>query len=67
MNDVNYKLADADMPVLTANNASFNLTHSSGLLPNITVKLRLLQNEILNIQWTWADANNSKRMVFDVP
>ena len=68
MKDVNYILADADMPVLTSNNASFTLKHTSGVLPNITVRLALLQNEILNINWTWSDpTNNGKRMVFDVP
>lgn len=70
----NYKLSDGVIPDLTsATNATFNLTHLAGTLPDITVNLRLLDGGIVNIKWTWAGDSDGtfppkgKRAPYEVP
>ena len=65
LNSVQYNLAE--VPDLNSNNVSFNLTHSTGALPDITVNLTLLSDNTVNIRWTWNGDDNEKRDVFDVP
>ena len=47
------------------------LVHVPGTLPDINVTLRLLQNNIINVKWTWAKVNGSYpagvKVPFEVP
>ena len=46
------------VPDLNATSATINLTHVAGVLPNITVQLRVVLTDIVNVKWSWQlDAN----------
>jgi hypothetical protein len=54
---------------LNAKEASIPLKHSAGLLPDLTLNLRMWDTNIINVKWTWTEqpAPAGKRQHFEVP
>ena len=40
-------------PLLNTSSVSFDLTHVAGILPEITVSLRVILTDIVNVKWSW--------------
>lgn len=48
-----YQIVDGKMPNLTLDSTEVELAKVGGGLPNILVKMRVLENSIVNVKWSW--------------
>jgi hypothetical protein len=56
-----YRLAKGSAePNLTQAITEFDLEHVAGVLKNIHVTLRVIENDIVNIKWTWVKDQDGK-------
>ena len=55
--------------VLSSSNGTIPLMHKGGVLPNLTLSLRMFDEGIINVKWTWEQqpAPAGHRIHFEVP
>lgn len=55
--------------VLSSNEGSIPLVHKAGVLPDLNLTLRIFEDGILNVKWTWNTDKlpSGKRRHFEVP
>lgn len=63
----NYKIKDGVLPDLKKASATVNLTHVAGVLPDIQVKLRVIELGIVNVKWSWLETPEGYRTPAEVP
>jgi hypothetical protein len=47
-------------PDLTKSETQAELKHSSGILPNLVVNMKVMKSEIVNIKWSWKRDSTNK-------
>lgn len=52
---------------LQYNNATFRLVHKGKILPDLSLSLKIFDEDVINVKWTWYDAQKGKRQHFEVP
>jgi hypothetical protein len=43
------------------------LIHKAGILPDLNFTVRMFDEGIVNVKWTWLNATNGKRQHAEVP
>jgi hypothetical protein len=46
---------------------SMNLTHKGGILPQVTLTVRMFSEGIVNVKWTWTSSGNGRRQHPEIP
>ena len=64
-----YKLAPETQldKILGQPSATMRLIHKAGILPDLNFTVRMFDEGIVNVKWTWLNATNGKRQHPDVP
>lgn len=63
----NYKIKDGKLPDLKTTSTTVDLVHAAGVLPDIQVKLRVIDLDIVNVKWSWVKTPEGYRTPAEVP
>ena len=53
--------------MLVQPSATMRLIHKAGILPDLNFTVRMFDEGIVNVKWTWLNATNGKRQHPEVP